>query len=134
MLVIASCNKKSQPDPVNSNNSSSSGGSDDYPIFYSITGFHNVTVTKGVDTTVDMPVHIDFYPSKVGVAINIDKLMDGIVAIPKSLTVYDSFDTTFVFRVKLDSVGIFKVNVSAQSTYPGKYPSSGGTSFNITVR
>ena len=102
LLIMAGCNKKKQPDSTNSNNNTtSSGDPNDHPIFYSINGFHDVTVNKGIDTTISMPVSIGFYPSKVGVSINVDKLPGGVTVTPRSLTVYDSFDTTFVFMIKI---------------------------------
>jgi len=129
LSLLLACSKKHEPVTTGNNNALPLLGQ---PIFYSITGFRDVSVKVNLDTVISMPISVHYYPSNVALNVDIFGLPDGVTVTPKSVSGFNSFDTTFLFTVKMDSPGVFPVVIATYGN-SGKYTSESGYKFNITA-
>ncbi len=130
--LATGCSKRTDSNQVSNNTVAATNTSSGHPIFYNVEGFHDIEVRRYVDTVVKMPVSVKYYPSDVRLNVQISSLPAGVTVTPTSVAGYDSFDTTFIFSIKIDTPGIFPVQITTGGG-GGKYDSRSGYKFNIKV-
>ena len=97
---------------------------------FKIKGLRDVTVRKGVDTTISMHVSADsFKYTYLSTTVTPENLPFGVSATPAEVVVYSSFDTTYVFHIRIEALGTYPITLREQ----GKNSRNDANGFNIIV-
>jgi hypothetical protein len=114
LAAFESCSKKSSVAPP------PPGYISKAQFFYNVDGFYDVTVNSHRDTTINMPVSIAVR-TMGSVALTADTIPPGVIISPSGIGFQfppATFDTSFSFHIRIDSVGSFPVIFRLHASTP----------------